>query len=471
MTTNHISSDIRKGRIFSLLIFMLAALPYVLVSQADIAINDVIVTGTGTTNDSVRVRMQIVNLSAVPAGLIIPFANVRDAVTDDFLGSLGGDPIRNFSGGDTLWISFRSWVQDGARSMVDAIRINLGASADGDPDESNNFWSLVHDLSNSCITLNEAQEAFLSLFSSSGLPESAALFFFPELLNANETVSSFDEKTKEVIRTAAWFAMWVESPWARFEKPVKYLFLDCNTGEIASIDANWFPIINDVPWNPSIYSSSKLKGDTPNRLDTVFSKSEGSFTKSKPDSVCALLITGTDPNDTMQNAFRNDVEFMTRNLAEARSGPHLDSDQIIVRENVSPTELSEEIQKLQSGYNKIYFYFTGHGTEDGNMATGSSTTDLVSYTSLFEELLTSEAKDLCVMIDNCYSGRAIEDFENLREKLEKDGSILPVNVEIFTSSHPDSVSYSIPLGVDLNQGAGHYSTGVQQRFLRRRCRL
>ncbi len=445
--------------ILYLLIFLFN--PFLLHSQSDAAIDDVRISGDGTEAFPVVVEMQILNLGNAPVGFLAVNVELRDADTDEFIEFWGADPIRNIPVGDTVIVVSKEFVFQAGRKVIESIEVNCVASGDADDlDESNNFVSLVHFLASCEFSFSDAQQAFLEFFNLQDLPPLAAIFMFPQVLGPQTNIESFNgEEFSEVLSTAAWFAMLIKNPLDFFEKPVEYFLLDCGSGVIRSINSNWFPIIGGVPWNPTIFSNNVIHGTPPAAIDTPeYSAPMGS--KLTPDSTCALLVGGTDPNDTIQKTMNNSLQLMKRNLSEANWGPNISSEDIVIKEGIGRIEIVEEIEKLQQGYQKIYFYYVGHGLESGSMATGSGIGENTSYQKLFLELLKTDATDLCVIIEACYSGTAIQAFEELRKDFDDFEEPIAVNVSIYTSSSEDTTSQArVPENLGYNQGAGDYSFG------------
>ncbi|NND09134.1 MAG: T9SS type A sorting domain-containing protein [Saprospiraceae bacterium] len=453
-----------------LTIIYLVLLNFHLYAQADIAINKVSVSGDGSNDFPVLVQMEIINKSAVPAGLLIPYMSFLNAADDTFIDSWDGAPIRDFAGGDTVILTSDPLILPAGRQAIDSIRIDCGASADDDPTEADNFVSLVHVLSSCRFSFSEAQQVFLEFLGFDALPPLAAIFMFPEALGPQTGIQSFKgEEFSEVLSAAAWFAMLVKSPFDYFEKPVEYFLLDCGTGEIRSIKANWFPLIDGQAWNPTIYSGEVIHGTPPPETETPSIDTTFGTTRSKADSACALLVGGVDPNERTQFMFDNSLQLMKRNLTEAPWGPNLDTANVLVRRGIDREQIYSELQKLKEGYNKIYFYFTGHGEQNGTIRPKGSG---MRFRDIFYTLLGSngaeeeaDADEMCFIFETCFSGQAIEAFEKIRLEYEEEQIPIDKNISIFTSSSKDSTSSGIkPENFGFNQGGGVYSFGMHASF-------
>ncbi|NND32508.1 MAG: hypothetical protein HKN76_07950, partial [Saprospiraceae bacterium] len=247
------------------------------------------------------------------------------------------------------------------------------------------------------------------------------------------------------------------------------LMLDCGTGEIRSIKANWFPLINGEAWSPTIYSGQMIHGSTPIEPETPSVDTTISTSKSEADSACALLVGGVDPNEKVQFMFDNSLQLMKRNLTEAPWGPNLDTANVLVRKGIDREQIFAELQKLKKGYNKIYFYFTGHGEQNGTIRPKGFA---MPYRDIFSTLLGSggleeeaDADEMCFIFETCFSGQAIEEFEKIRLEYEEEQIPIDKNISIFTSSSQDSTSSGIkPANLGFNQGGGVYTFGMHASF-------
>src|SRR5690606_21137560 len=69
----------------------------------------------------------------------------------------------------------------------------------------------------------------------------------------------------------------------------------------------------------------------------------------------------------------------------------------------------------------------GHASKDGRLTTNDPEEEWMSYSDLFEGLNETNAEDITVVIDACYSGQAISAANNVKKNPN-------TNVRIYTSS-------------------------------------
>ena len=237
-------------------------------------------------------------------------------------------------------------------------------------------------------------------------------YIYPSKIEENTSIRSYFAEEFDMIFNSDIYLGFVASDMSSlFEQPGQLLIMNAQFGFVSPYDVNWFPVINDIPWNPLPFGDIQISGlqfepIAPPLLE--FLPEEPS-----PDTnVCAILIGGTDPNDTLQRSFDTDVDIMKEHLMNGKFGPKLSADQIVVRKRISGDSVRSEISKLDEGYDKIYFYYYGHGSKSGKMCTGSSPEEWLEYEDFFDELYTTRASKFCIFLDCCFAGTAINAAES-----------------------------------------------------------
>jgi hypothetical protein len=313
-------------------------------------------------------------------------------------------------------------------------RFTFIADVDLNPNIQTPFFPLTIQLC--AMSLAEAMESMnFYVEENIDLGQSQVGFIYPQLIPANTHITSFDGLDfDQLITSDFYFALVVSDFIGRFEQPCKYLVMNPIWGFITEYDAYWYPVINGKAWNPVPFGELQFTEFDLPQLEppTLF------FDPIEPDpdtAVCAILISGTDNNDTMQMIFESDLISMKENLMNNPLGPKLMESQIIVRKGISGDSLRREVDKLNEGYNKIYFYYSGHGSKSGKMCTGTGHNEWITYSDFLGELYNTRAMDFCLFFDCCYSGKAVT-VANERS------FFLYRNVEIVTGASDEKLSTS-----------------------------
>lgn len=232
-------------------------------------------------------------------------------------------------------------------------------------------------------------------------------FIDPKLLSAGTDIVTYDRD--EFSTTLNYNSYFVLLDWnvnARYEKPVSYLFFD-NADSVPQIyNVHWFPYINNIVWNPDPFSPTNIIfGEPPVFLpEPVFPLDFNLPTPPKQDSVCAIIVTGSDTN--MQVSFDSDRNWIKWFLQKNGVGEELGDGNVQVLNKATKAEIKAAIEKLKKNYSKVYFFYAGHGSSSGKICTNDPSSDWLSYDDLFKWLYESDARDITVVLDACYSGKA-----------------------------------------------------------------
>ena len=408
-------------------------------AQPDAAFGNKQISGSGTAEDPLLIKYEIINLGNQPLQAVVSWVTIRDPETNEFIQQPFGPDIDNIDPGDTVMVMLDPIVLPDGISL-ESIKLVFSVSPLSDSNEDNNFEEVIYTPSAfGCdLTPQEAGELILASLILENLPPEAVIYLYPEILLPETTVESFDrEEVLQVIRTFAFFAMIVHNPLDRFSKPVEYLFFDCESNEITRAFANWWPTINSLSWNPDILHAIPLHGLVPSPtpdepVDLTPSDHMGT------DSVCALLVSGTDNSRTMRESFRSDIRLMKFMLSDSEDGPKLSEDNITIKHGIGRDQIEQELDNLRTGYKKIYFYYSGHGvgntdTRLGSICSGDDPDDWYSYRDLYKKLGESEATDFCVVLDCCFAGSAVAEAKLATEFEGK-------NLEVYSSSNQEKTS-------------------------------
>ena len=287
-----------------------------------------------------------------------------------------------------------------------------------------------------------ARQDILDYIGGLGLKETEAWAFMPyRPLCIGSTVESANKEAVNVDLTKdSWFAYIDFSQDIRYGHYGQYVFIDAETGDLTTHDVEWYPVIDGQPYitntDDRINSNERIYGLAPEPVlepdASVISEPVSSTTpKTK---ICAVLASGTADNPRQIESFEQDVDFMKNNLMNESLGPQLTEGDVTVLNNASFKQIKETLESFKGKYSKVYFYYSGHGTER-YMVTNDTVGNRMWYVDLAEELEKTEADDVCVILDACHSGGAIESFQ------ENEG-LQATNVTLLTSSHKDTTSWT-----------------------------
>lgn len=286
-------------------------------------------------------------------------------------------------------------------------------------------------------------------------PMFSTAFLPQEIFESGTFISSFDEEVSFELTLDAYFFYLNLCHYTRFEKDVIYGVINPDNGEITTYDAKWWPVIDGIDYNPNIFEhEDKVFGDA--QIDD--SKDDIdiniSIDQEPADSVCAVFVRGHDANADMNDSFVRDVNWLKWILQQNELGPKLPEGNIQNLGRASKAEIKAAIDKLKENYKKIYFYYSGHGSNDGKMCTRDSAAAWMSYKELLEELYGTEADDFCIVIDACFAGKAID-------AAKADTNTKDKNIEIYTSSDSNKESET---GYYLDENDNTYGIGLFTRF-------
>ncbi len=236
--------------------------------------------------------------------------------------------------------------------------------------------------------------------------------------------------------------------WVNYDKYSKLegnngiVLVDPLTLKVDYYGTKWWPkftsqIEYDIFDTTAIVSgSSELKA-----IEHSGSTVTDSTTPSKPAKACVILVSGVDTESrAMEESFNNDLDVMKKNLMLESFGPKLQEADITVLKNADSAKVRQELMKLKDKCTDVYFYYTGHGSRYGFMSLGNSIG--MPYWTLFEELYVSGAENIHVLIDACYSGKALE-------YAKADPRFAERNIEVIASSDSGKTSWTNRVKTDV----------------------
>ena len=256
---------------------------------------------------------------------------------------------------------------------------------------------------------------------------------------------------------AAWFG-WVDyNKDDRFGGKGEMVFVDAKTGDVEQYNTDFWPVLDGAPYlatrTERLNSEDRVFGDDPPASTSTDDNSITSGTEPGPakEDVCAVLVSGTASNPRQIEAFEGDVEFIRQNLMNESKGERINPDNISVLNNASSAQITSTLEGFAGKYRKVYFFYSGHGTEN-YLVTNDEVGSRLWFADLVRALDKSEADEVCVIIDACHSGGAVEVFERAE-------NIKDQNVTLVTSCSKDTSSWTryIPLSSGDTVRTGEYT--------------
>lgn len=237
-----------------------------------------------------------------------------------------------------------------------------------------------------------------------------------------------------------------------FDKSGYYIFVNTENGEVTSEEIESTPVT--VPSSLILSENNVVAGTQVNNI--TYDWVSNYISKQRQGSVvdprtCVLMVTGfKERSDAEESGFRNIANRFKDELSKEDLGPGLAASSFDLQEQITGPELIEHIRKMRLKYDKIYFFYSGHGTRNNKLKTGNTPSDYISYDDLMKELYDTKAEDLCVVIEACYSGQAITAAQKNPDWKDR-------NIQVFTSSDALSTSNIFQDAVN-SQYIGLYST-------------
>lgn len=339
---------------------------------------------------------------------------------------------------------------------VGNYKLNFYIDFDQDIDTSDNSWTEKYQIwatRDMAIDVMMDYSVFKNKFNSNlGHFSVTNEVFFRNF--ALETYSNRD--------TIQYFASaWQWFGWVNYDKESKYgsetgyFFVNPLTLGLEYYKGQWWPSFK----NKEIFTAFDPDYLVAGTFDPPQSAPEGpaitdSSASEPPEMrVCAILVSGVDnESPDMETSFANDLDFMKKNLMYEGMGPRIPDSNIVVMPKSDSASILNKVRSLAGKYDKIYFYYTGHGSKYGYMLPDEKSIGL-SYYSFFDALYDTRAENLCVIIDACFAGKAVEIGQ-------RDFRFKNRNIEIIASS--DTVRSSRKM--HLQSGNGEVPVGAFSWF-------
>ncbi|HMB92693.1 MAG TPA: GEVED domain-containing protein [Rhodothermales bacterium] len=252
-------------------------------------------------------------------------------------------------------------------------------------------------------------------------PTNALAYLRQETLQPDDTVAPAFGETPTFTADTEQFFGWIDcEKAARFSHLGAYVFIDLEdpddldvySGEVAwpEINGTAYPDNLEIDLNsPDLIFGDPVVTTTVTDINTVTDPvSTPSVSKA-----CALLVSGqwNEKRPWEEAAFDQDIAMARGNLTLEKLGPQLDPGRVETLKNPTPVALIQKIGDLalNGDCDKVYFYYTGHGAkETGALVLNGSN---LSLETLAQALSILDA-ELCVILDSCFSGNAVDAFRN-----------------------------------------------------------
>jgi len=279
--------------------------------------------------------------------------------------------------------------------------------------------------------------------------ENVWAFMPQEPLEPGDKLASFDDREYTVSLDSYKYMGWVD--WGKdinFSHPGYYVTIDAiDSSKVDSTRINWYPTINGVEYlggyderlttEDRVYGTDPEADLTTNPGTVVTPTTE----TASGDSICVLLVTGSEKTDKERDARLFNIDVVKKNLMNESMGSRLPEGSFATLRYPSQQEIVDKLKSMKNKYKCIYFYYTGHGW-NGGICTNDSARNWLGYYDLARELYETNAKDIKVIIDACHAGSAIERFDSFRKSDR--------NVTVLTACSADTLAWRYVIQDDGN---------------------
>ncbi len=277
--------------------------------------------------------------------------------------------------------------------------------------------------------------------------------FMPqEPLQPGDKLESFDTREFSVSLDSWKYLGWVD--WGKdfnFAHPGYYVTIDAfDSSKVDTNYINWYPKINGLTYlgdyDERINSDDRVYGTDPEQTVETDTETitDQSSTSATGDSICVLLVTGSEDSDREREARQFNIDVIRNNLMNESLGVNLPESSFETLRNPTRQQIIDKIRSMKDKCKAVYFYYTGHGW-DGGMCTSDTANAWIGYWDLANELYDTNAQDINVILDTCHSGSAIEWFDSYRKRDR--------NVTVLTSCTADTLSWRYVIQNDGNGDA------------------
>ena len=210
------------------------------------------------------------------------------------------------------------------------------------------------------------------------------------------------------------YLVWLDNETtAEWNHPATYVIVDAFTGELFLQEGLSWPVVGGEELTRYLLEGN----NAPEVFYGQYQKVNNPFDYvpvDRPNTTdWAIIVVGENLHgDGEREARRHDVKRIQEILNGASQGPMIDKDNIEVVDGgdllgATKQQICDAISGVDPSCEKLWFFYIGHGSEGGRMKTKG---EPLSYEELACKLIEAGVKEVCISIEACYSGNAVEDM-------------------------------------------------------------
>ncbi|MBU7023452.1 MAG: caspase family protein, partial [Theionarchaea archaeon] len=263
-------------------------------------------------------------------------------------------------------------------------------------------------------------------------PYGLRVHIYPELLPKDSVIVPFTQwwsGEKEFMKCDGdcWFFWFDYDPLAEFAHKTLYVLVNASTGEVASKEAEWWPVINgEVMWGKTTERTSDelLVYEVKVELKLPSTWQHGFEFQGPPEAapgceVWAVLVCGSDdPGGSFDENVRFLYDVLTA-LGYADDhifyvSPHTSDIGVDMDCTVANVQwAANQVAANSDAEDKVFFHYSAHGGVDIlQCCPGSSGGGYVSSTDMDNWLDAISAREIVVMLQGCHTGSFIGAYSN-----------------------------------------------------------
>lgn len=238
------------------------------------------------------------------------------------------------------------------------------------------------------------------------------------LLPSGTVVADFDSTFSHVVEEPAYFFWLDDRPSAIWSHATTFVFVGAGSGALTIHAGQAWPVVDTLEVDRFFIegngSPERFVGTYDMGVDIPFAHpvtSEGSTTS------WAIIFLGEVREQREKDAHEKDLERAKQILNGAPRGPKISGSNIksITGPNFCGASKKDFCDTLDAitGCDKLYIYYIGHGNASGNMGMRkpNGKSEKFTFKELAEKLKAKGIAEVCLVIDCCYSGKAIKELE------------------------------------------------------------
>ncbi len=245
-------------------------------------------------------------------------------------------------------------------------------------------------------------------------------FLYNSTVNAVQPIGTVVKDYEESFTNtfdAKYYFFWLDNKQdEEWMHETSFVFVNAWTGAYTTIDAMSWPIVNGSEITSFTYlgnhNPDKVWGEyRPHNSETV------TYTPvpRQPNNTWALIVTGKNLDGAGERkARKNDIARVQTYLNNNDKGPKIPDDHIVTASggaNASGATKQDVCKALDTMKNcdKLYFFYLGHGSRNGYPVLKEL--PKMTWNDLACKLLDNDAKEVCITIEACFAGTAVEPMQ------------------------------------------------------------